>query len=86
MSTHLLTPVMHQHAESRAYAEDFLYPAVLLSLGRGLSGIQVPEVQHIRLPSLSRGVSARLAATALNYTSRALKEAHLQNRTQCSHL
>ena len=85
-TTHLPTPVMHQYAESWAYAEDFLYPASLLSLGRGVSGMQVPHFSHIRLPSLLRGASARLAATALNCTSIALKAAHLQHRMRCSHV
>ena len=48
--------------------------------------MEVPDLPHIRLPSLLRGASARLAATALSYTSTALKAAHLQHHAQCSHL
>ena len=86
VATHLPTPMMHQHAESWAYAEDLFYPAFLLSLGRKLSGMQVPKRPQVRLPSLLRGASARLAATALNCMSIALKAAHLQHRMQCSHV
>lgn len=86
VATHLPTPVMHQHAESWAYAEDLFCPAFLLSLGRKLSGMQVPKRLQVRLPSLLRGASARLAAIALNCMSIALKAAHLQHRMQRSHV